>query len=94
MQRLKNGWGFDSTRVPAERPALHPNYNCEDDYSGGGEGFDRPDVVGPIVYHKHNPAEYIDLSSFAMPCTHIGCGRSFRQPAFAPGLRARHAALR
>jgi len=26
------------------------NYNFEGDYSGSGEGFDRPDVVGPIRY--------------------------------------------
>ena len=45
------------------------NYNFEDDYSGGGDGFDRPDVVGPIVYNKRNPANFLQLSSFAMPCT-------------------------
>lgn len=47
-------------------------YNCEDDYSGGAECFDRPDVVGPIVYHKRNPADYIDLSAFAVPCQNDG----------------------
>jgi hypothetical protein len=25
--------------------------------------------VGPIVYNKRNPADYLQLSSFAMPCT-------------------------
>jgi hypothetical protein len=45
------------------------NYNFEDDYSGGGDGFDRPDRVGPIVYDKRNPANFLQLSSFAMPCT-------------------------
>ena len=30
------------------------NYNFEDDYSGSGNGFDRPDVVGPIVYNAHS----------------------------------------
>jgi len=45
------------------------NYNFEDDFSGSGEGNDRPDVVGPIVYHKHNPANFLDLSAFAVPCT-------------------------
>jgi hypothetical protein len=44
------------------------NYNGEDDYSGGAEGDDRPDVVGPIVYHKNDPSNFLDLSSFAMPC--------------------------
>jgi hypothetical protein len=69
MQRFKNGWAFDSTVSLQSGQPFTLNYNAEDDYSGGGEGYDRPDVVGPIVYHKGNPADYIDLSSFAMPCT-------------------------
>jgi len=69
MQRLKNGWGVDSTVTMQSGQPFTLNYNFEDDYSGGGDGFDRPDVVGPIVYHKHDPANFLDLSSFAMPCT-------------------------
>jgi hypothetical protein len=69
MQALKNGWGFESTVSLQSGQPFTLNYNCEDDFSGGGDCFDRPDVVGPIVYHKRNPANYIDLTSFAMPCT-------------------------
>jgi len=69
MQALKNGWGFDSTVSLQSGQPFTLNYNCEDDYSGGGDCFDRPDVVGPIVYHKQNPANFLDLSAFAMPCT-------------------------
>jgi hypothetical protein len=69
MQRLKNGWGIDSTVTLQSGQPFTLNYNCEDDYSGGGDCYDRPDVVGPIVYHKNNPSDYLDLSSFAMPCT-------------------------
>jgi hypothetical protein len=43
------------------------NYNFEGDYSGSGEGFDRPDVVGPIRYGSG--AFSVDLSSFQVPCT-------------------------
>jgi hypothetical protein len=68
-QRLKNGWGVDSTVTLQSGQPFTLNYNFEDDYSGGGDGFDRPDVVGPITYDKGNPANYINLSSFAMPCT-------------------------
>jgi len=68
-QRLKNGWGFDSTVSLQAGQPFTLNYNGEDDYSGGGDGFDRPDVVGPIVYHKRDPNNFLDLSSFAMPCT-------------------------
>jgi Carboxypeptidase regulatory-like domain/TonB-dependent Receptor Plug Domain len=72
MQMLKNGWGFDSTVSLQSGQPFTLNFNCEDDYSGGGDCFDRPDVVGPIVYHKHDPTNYIDLSAFAMPCTNNG----------------------
>jgi hypothetical protein len=67
--RLKNGWGVNSTVTLQSGQPFTLNYNFEDDYSGGGDGFDRPDVVGPVIYDKGNPANYLQLSSFAMPCT-------------------------
>jgi hypothetical protein len=69
MRRLKNGWGFDSTVSLQSGQPFTLNFNGEDDYSGGGEGYDRPDVVGPVVYHKHDPLNFLDLTAFAMPCT-------------------------
>ncbi len=72
MQRLKNGWGFDSTVTMQSGQPFQFNYNFEDDFSGSGEGDDRPDVVGPTTYHTHNPADFVDLSSFAIPCTIAG----------------------
>ena len=68
-QRLKNGWGVNSTVTLQSGQPYQLNYNFEDDFSGSGNAFDRPDVVGPIVYHPHNPINYVDLSSFAIPCT-------------------------
>ena len=68
-QKLKNGWGIDSTATLQSGQPFTLNYNGEDDYSGGGDAFDRPDVVGPIVYNYHNPFDFLQLSSFAMPCT-------------------------
>jgi hypothetical protein len=50
----------------------HPfslNYAFEDDFSGSGEFFDRPDVVAPIHYNYSNPSQFLDLTSFATPCT-------------------------
>jgi outer membrane receptor protein involved in Fe transport len=76
MQRLKNGWGFDSTLSLQSGQPFTLNYDGEDDYSGGGDFYDRPDVVGPIVYHKRNPADYVDLTSFAMPCTITAAAQS------------------
>ncbi|PYV66609.1 MAG: hypothetical protein DMG97_16165 [Acidobacteria bacterium] len=67
--RLTSGWGVDSTITLQSGQPFTLNYNFEDDFSGGGDGFDRPDVVGPIAYDKHNPFNYLQLSSFAMPCT-------------------------
>ncbi len=68
-QKLKNGWGFDSTVTVQSGQPFTLNYNAEDDYSGGGDGYDRPDVVGPIVYNYSDPRNFLNLSSFAMPCT-------------------------
>jgi outer membrane receptor protein involved in Fe transport len=69
MQTLKNGWGVNSILTLQSGQPFHLNYNFWDDYSGSGNAFDRPDVVGPIVYHKRDPYNYLDLSSFAIPCT-------------------------
>jgi hypothetical protein len=68
MQRLKNGWGLNSTATLQSGQPFQFNYNGEDDYSGGGGGFDRPDVVGPIVQNNHNPNQFMLLTSFALPC--------------------------
>jgi hypothetical protein len=86
MQRLKNGWGFDSTVSLQSGQPFTLNYNGEDDYSGGGDAFDRPDVVGPIVYHKHDPSNFLDLTAFAMPCEN---NAGFTGTAFdcVPGTR-------
>ena len=69
MRRLKNGWGMNSSVTLQSGQPFQLNYNFEDDYSGSGTGFDRPDVVGPIVYHPNTPLNYLDMSSFAIPCT-------------------------
>lgn len=69
MQRLKNGWGLDSTVTLQTGQPFTLNFNAEDDFSGSAEGYDRPDVVGPIKYDYHHPGNFLDLSAFAMPCT-------------------------
>jgi hypothetical protein len=86
MQRLKNGWGIESTVSLQSGQPFTLNYNAEDDYSGGGEGYDRPDVVGPIVYHKGDPARFLDLSAFAMSCTNNGTISGFAGDC-VPGTR-------
>ena len=61
-QKLKNGWGFDSTVTLQTGQPFTLNYNGEDDYSGSGEGYDRPDVVGPITYNYGDPNNFLNLS--------------------------------
>jgi carboxypeptidase family protein/TonB-dependent receptor-like protein len=69
MRKLKNGWGVDSTVTLQTGQPFTLNFNGEDDFSGSGEGYDRPDVVGPIRYDYRHPGNFLDLTSFAMPCT-------------------------
>jgi hypothetical protein len=68
-QKLKNGWGLNSAVTLQSGQPFNLNYNFEDDFSGSGEGDDRPDVVGTPKYNFHNPAQFLDLSAFATPCT-------------------------
>jgi hypothetical protein len=68
MRKLKNGWGIDGVLNLQDGQPFHLNYFFEGDYSGAGQGFDRPDVIGPIHYGSL-PGNFLDLSSFAVPCT-------------------------
>jgi len=74
MKLIRNGWGFSGTVTIQAGQPFHLNYNFEDDYNGTGEFFARPDVVGPIVYHQNDPNNFLQLSSFAVPCTFDGLG--------------------
>jgi hypothetical protein len=65
--KLKNGWGINGVLNLQDGQPYQLNYNFEGDYSGSGEGFDRPDVVGPIRYGS-GPFG-VDLSAFQVPCT-------------------------
>jgi len=85
-QRLKNGWGIDSVLNLQSGQPFQLNYNFEGDFSGGGNGFDRPDVVGPIHYDSKHPLNYLDLSSFAIPCTISGAATGSDQDC-VPGTR-------
>ncbi len=68
MARLKDGWGVDSAVTLQDGQPFTLNYNFYGDYSGSGEGFDRPDVVGPIQYGSA-PSNFLNLTSFQVPCT-------------------------
>jgi Carboxypeptidase regulatory-like domain len=68
LAKLKDGWGFDGVVNLQDGQWFHLNYFFEGDYSGAGEGFDRPDVVGPIHYGTL-PFNFLDMTAFAAPCT-------------------------
>jgi outer membrane receptor protein involved in Fe transport len=76
VKLLRNGWGFSGTVTVQSGQPFHLNYNFEDDYNGTGEFFARPDVVGPIVYHQNDPNNFLQLTSFAAPCTFDGLGNA------------------
>ena len=82
LAQLTDGWGVDGVLSLQTGQPFQLNYNFEGDYSGAGQGFDRPDVVGPIHYSS-NPFNFLDLSSFAAPCTvsnPSGSGEQICQP--------------
>ncbi|MGA8152299.1 MAG: TonB-dependent receptor [Terriglobales bacterium] len=68
LARLKNGWGLDGVLNLQDGQPWQLNYEFEGDYSGAAEGFDRPDIIGTPQYSS-NPAQYLNLSAFAAPCT-------------------------
>ena len=65
--KLSNGWGVDSTvTLQSGQPF---NLNLFDNYNGSGEFFPRPDVVGNPYAGTSSPNDFINLASFAVPCT-------------------------
>ncbi len=75
LSMLKNGWGIDGVLNLQDGQPFQLNYNFEGDYSGAGEGFDRPDVVGPIQYGSA-PFNFLNLANFSVPCTFDKFGTS------------------
>ena len=69
LSRLKNGWGIDGVLNLQDGQPWQLNYEFQGDYSGAGEGFDRPDQISTPRYSPHNPSQYLNLASFAAPCS-------------------------
>ena len=70
MARLKNGWGMDGVVNLQDGQPWQLNYEFEGDYSGAGEGFDRPDVVGPLHYTQQSVA--VPGSELVRRSLHLG----------------------
>jgi len=86
MKKLTNGWGVNGiVTVQAGQP-FSLNYNYEDDFDGSGEGFGRPDVVAPIHYSS-DPRNFLDFTSFAIPCSYPAGGGDGTASTCVPGTR-------
>jgi hypothetical protein len=85
-QRVTDGWGLNGIVTAQSGQPFQLNYNFEDDFDGSGEGFARPQVVGPIHY-SNDPAHFLDLTSFAIPCTYPAAGGTGFANSCIPGTR-------
>jgi len=68
FSKLTDGWGVNGIVTAQSGQPFQLNYNFEDDFDGSGEFFGRPDVVAPVQYSS-DPANYLSLTSFSVPCT-------------------------
>jgi len=69
FKKFGEGWSFSGILTVMSGHPFSLNYAYEGDYNGSGEDFGRPDIVAPIHYNYSNPGNFLDLSSFAVPCT-------------------------
>ena len=69
LKKFGEGWSFSGILTLMSGHPFNLNYNFEGNFDGSGEGFGRPDIAAPIHYNRSNPAAFLDLSSFAVPCT-------------------------
>lgn len=87
LGRMGDGWALSGILTIMSGHPFHLNYNGTDDYSGGGSGFDRPDVIAPVMYRYHDPSHFLDLSSFKIPCSYPGGGGDGFAGTCIPGSR-------
>ncbi|HKN24949.1 MAG TPA: hypothetical protein VJX72_08900, partial [Candidatus Acidoferrum sp.] len=70
FQRLTNGWGLNGILTAQSGMPFHMILEA-DDFDGSGTDFPKPDVIGPLQYNYSDPSHFLNLSSFAVPCTPI-----------------------
>ncbi len=85
-QRLTDGWGVNGIVTVQSGQPFHLIYS-EDDYDGAGTFFAKPDVVGPIKYNYSDPSNFLDLTSFAVPCSYPATGGDGFADTCIPGSR-------
>lgn len=86
LERLTNGWGLNGiVTVQAGQP-FHMILETYD-FDGSGEYFSKPDVLGAVHYNYSDPTHFLDLSSFAVPCTPVPSGFDGTSATCTPGTR-------
>ena len=83
---LRNGWGLNGIVTVQSGAPFHMILEA-DDYDGAGTFFSKPDVVAPIKYNYSDPTQFLDLSSFAAPCTPVATGFTGFAADCVPGTR-------
>jgi hypothetical protein len=86
-QRLTDGWGVNGIVTVQSGQPFSVNYFFTQDFDGSGEFFGRPDVVAPITYHPNDPIHYLDVTSFAAPCSFPPGGGDGTAATCIPGTR-------
>jgi hypothetical protein len=90
LGRIGEGWSVSGVLTLMSGHPFNLNYAFEDDYDGSGEFFGRPDLIAPPIYNRSNPSQFLDLSSFAVPCTFDGGGTTAQNCVFAGGVNSMH----
>ena len=85
-QRLTDGWGVNGIVTVQSGQPFNINYNFLDDFDGSGEFYGLPDVVAPVRYNRSDPRNFLDLTSFAAPCTWVPPGDGLADSC-TPGTR-------
>ena len=80
LEKLTNGWGLNGILTVQSGNPFHMILGASD-YDGSYTYFSKPDIVGPITYNYSDPTHFLDLSSFAAPCTPILVSPSPGSPA-------------
>jgi hypothetical protein len=86
-ERLTDGWGLNGILTVQDGEPFHMILES-DDYDGAGTYFAKPDVIGPISYNYGDPLHFLNLSSFAVPCTPMASG--FDGTAYSCEAGTRH----
>ncbi len=84
--RLRNGWGLNGILTAQDGQPFHMILEA-DDFDGAGTYFPKPDVIAPVSYNYSDPLHFLNLGSFAVPCTPMATGFTGTAFSCVPGTR-------